>query len=452
MRLASIRAGLRTSVSTPGVVVLALAFPLLFLAGELQPAFSAGVGSTEASVYLADLAVLAVAAAALVEGRRRGFEPLRRGLRVLFGALLFLVAIAIATIWPALAGRDYDFLEHALTAAKVGEYALLAVSVPLLVRTNRDLALLLVVAIAWATAAAVVAVLQFFDLAPADEGYQPGGRQPAFLGSHDLAALAGAVVALALGAIALGDGGRLRAVAAAAGAIGLVLSGAIAGVLGAIAAGAAALLVAARRGVLTAGRALAVAAILAVIVAGVVALRAANIEAFLRFIGVEPEREAETFGGESYVQRLALLYIGGRAFLDHPVTGVGWQGMSEEYAYGPYVDDARRRFPKLPELSLPSPEHPWGVQNAYVQAFAELGGVGGLVFLAMFVLAGVAAFGAAARAPPDLAFALLVPILWLLVAMGVWLGIGLVAGTPLGALTWLSIGLAAAAPSWHEHE
>lgn len=441
---------MRSLFSTPGVVVLAFALPFLFLHGELQPALTVGVGSTEATLYAADVGVLAVAVAAFIEGRRRGFAPLRRGAVVLLAALLFLAVIAIATIWPPLAGREYGFLEHALTAAKVAEYALLAASVPLLVRTRRDLGLLLGVVVVWAAAAAAVAVLQFFDLAPTREGYKPGGRQPAFLESHDLAALAGASVTLALGAIALGVGGRLRAVAGTAGAIGLVLSGAIAGVLGAIAAGTAALAVSAHRGVLTARRTLAVVGILASIVAGVVALRAANIEAFLRFIGVEPERESETFGGESYVQRLALLYIGGRAFLDHPTTGVGWQGTSEEYSYDPYLDDARRRFPKVPELSLPSPAHPWGVQNAYVQAFAELGIVGGLVFLVMFALAGVAALQAALRAPPELALEHLVPILWLLVAMGVWLGLGLVAGTPLGALTWLSIGLAAAAASWRE--
>ena len=41
-----------------------------------------------------------------------------------------------------------------------------------------------------------------------------------------------------------------------------------------------------------------------------------------------------------------------------------------------------------------------------------------------------------------------VPILWLLVSMGVWIGLGLVAGIPLVGLTWLSIGLAAASASW----
>jgi hypothetical protein len=52
---------------------------------------------------------------------------------------------------------------------------------------------------------------------------------------------------------------------------------------------------------------------------------------------------------------------------------------------------------------------------------------------------------AARRAPPELAAPALVGILWLLVAAGVWNGLGLVAGIPLDALTWMSFGLIAAA-------
>jgi hypothetical protein len=450
MGLASIRAALRTPFSTPGVVVLALALPFLLLHGELQPALTIPVGSSDATLYVADVGVLAVAAAAVFEGRRRGFAPLRPGRALLAAAVVFLALVGVGTVWPALAGRDYSFADHALTAAKVAEYTLLAPSVALLVRTRDDLWLVLRVVVLWGAAAAIVAVLQFFGLAPAFEGFKVGDRQPSFLNTHDLAVLAGCTLAFAVGAVALGVLGWIRTLAAVAGGVGLVLSGAIAGLLGAFAAAAAALVVAARRRLLTARRVLAVAGILAAVTSGIVALRAANIEAFLRFIGIEPERETETFGGESYVQRLALLYIGGREFLDNPLTGVGWQGSREEYGYGPYVDDARRRFPKVPELSLPAPAHPWGVQNAYVQAAADLGVLGVVVFLGLFALGGVLALSAAMRAPPELALDCLVPILWLLVAMGVWLGIGLVAGTPLVALTWLAFGLAIAAPSWRE--
>ena len=102
---------------------------------------------------------------------------------------------------------------------------------------------------------------------------------------------------------------------------------------------------------------------------------------------------------------------------------------SEAEHYEPYLADARARFPDLPERALPSPEHAWGVQNAYVQAAADLG-VGGLAaWLALFLVPLAVAW----RAGPAAG----VPILWLLVSMGIWIGLGLVAGIPLVGLTWL---------------
>jgi O-antigen ligase len=438
----------RIPVSTPGAAVLALAAPVLFLHADLQPSLTLDLGSSEATLYLSDVAVLAVAAAAVVEGRRRGFAPLRAGRWVLLAAFAFLLAIGIGTIAPVIAGDDYPLLENVLTGAKFAEYVLLLPAVPLLLRTRRDVEVFFAMLAVWAALAALVAVLQFFGVVDAWEG-RPGDREPSFVGHHDLAALCGAVLSLGIGAIALGLGGRLRVVAGAGGAVGLVLSGALAGLIGAVAAAAAALAVAARRGTLTARRALAVVGILALVTSGVIALRAANIAAFLRFIGVEPAREAETFGGESYVQRLALLYIGGRVFLDHPL-GVGWQGTAEESVYGPYVDDARRRFPNVPELSLPSPEHPWGVQNAYVQAAAELGVVGLALFLGVFATTIATALRSTRAGPLDPAFVALAALMWLLVTMGVWLGLGLVAGTPLVALMWLAAGLSVTAAAWRE--
>jgi O-antigen ligase len=114
----------------------------------------------------------------------------------------------------------------------------------------------------------------------------------------------------------------------------------------------------------------------------------------------------------------------------------------------PYLDDARARYPKLPEEALPSPEHPWGVQNAYLQAAAELGSAGLLAFVAALLVPLGLAWRIAVRAvDPTPA---LLPMLWLLVTMGVWLGLGIVAGIPLVALMWLSVGLAASAAAWSD--
>jgi O-antigen ligase len=215
----------------------------------------------------------------------------------------------------------------------------------------------------------------------------------------------------------------------------VVLLGATAGVCGVAAAGAAAWLLGRRR-------ALAIGAVVLVVAGGTIAIRTVDTRPLLDALGIDRPREVATDPEASWQQRVALAYIGGRIFLDHPLLGVGWQGSSEPESYQPYLADARDRFPDLPERALPSPEDAWGVQNAYVQAAADLG-VGGLVaWLALFLVPLAVAW----RAGPAAG----VPILWLLVSMGIWIGLGLVAGIPLVGLTWLSIGLAAASAAWRE--
>ena len=440
------------SLSSPGTVVLAAALPVFFLHVDFQPKLTLALGGDEAEVALSDVAVLVVALAALHAGRRLGFAPLRRGLWPFAAGAVLLTLISVGTVQPVLLDRDYAFLDHALTAAKFAEYSLLALAVPLLVRTRRDLQLVLGVLIAWTAAAALVAVLQFFGVVREFEGYRPGQREPSFVGLHDLAALAGASTSIGLVSIALGPVAGLRRAllwtATVAGAVGVVLSGALAGFLGVAAAALAAGLVAQRRRVLDLAKVGGLVAVVAVIGAGILTLRAANIGSFLRFLGIEQAREEETFGGESYVQRLALGYLGVRIFLDHPALGVGWQATSEEWTYAPYLDDTRRRYPDLPEEALPSPRHPWGIQNGYLQAAAELGVAGGAAFLAVLLVPLGLAWRTATRARETAADAAL-PLLWLLVTMGIWLGLGVVAGIPLVALQWLAVGLAVAAAGWH---
>jgi hypothetical protein len=99
---------------------------------------------------------------------------------------------------------------------------------------------------------------------------------------------------------------------------------------------------------------------------------------------------------------------------------------------------ARLRFPSVAPLAFPTAAHEWGVQDAYVQAAADLGAIGVLLWLAPFA----AAVTVAARAAGPLgALAVFV----VLAAMGLWAAQGLVAGIPLDALTWLGFGLAATA-------
>lgn len=440
------------SLSSRETALLAVALPILFLHVDLQPTVTLPLGGDGAEVALSDVAVLVVGLAALRLGRRLGFGPIAAGRWAYAAAAVLLLFVGLGTVTPILLDREYGFLDHAFTALKFAEYAVLALAVPLLVRTRADLRFVLGVVVVWTAAASAVAALQFLGVLPEFEGYRPGQREPSFVGIHDFAALAGASTAIGLAWISVGKAAALPHMllwtALVAGVLGVVLSGALAGFLGVVAAAVATAILAARRHVLTLAKIAALAAVLGVTGAGVLALRAANIDAFLRFVGVEQSQDEDSFSGESYVQRLALGYIGGRIFLDNAVAGVGWQATSEEWTYGPYLDDARARYPKLPEEALPSPEHPWGVQNAYLQAAAELGSAGLLAFVAALLVPLGLAWRIAVRAvDPTPA---LLPMLWLLVTMGVWLGLGIVAGIPLVALMWLSVGLAASAAAWSD--
>jgi hypothetical protein len=88
------------------------------------------------------------------------------------------------------------------------------------------------------------------------------------------------------------------------------------------------------------------------------------------------------------------------------------------------------------------------VQNAYLQVLTDLGIVGLALLIALFAAGFILAGRAALRAPPGTARLGLVGLLWLLIAAGVWNGLGLVAGIPLDAVTWLAFGLAATSAAW----
>ena len=416
-------------------VLFALCVPLVFLHADYQPSFTVSVGGSDATLYLSDLAVLAIGAVGAVAGFRLGFAPLRAGRAIWISSAVFLAFVLGGTAVGAATTDGYPLADNLLTTAKLTEYALLALAAPLAIRGAHELLPLLVVVTAWSTAATFGALLQFLGVLNEFEGRRPGQREPSFLGIHDLAALSGAALAIGLLALALGERKRLGVVAGIVGGLGVILSGATAAVVGVAAAGAAAWLLGRRR-------ALAIAAVVSLVAAGTIAIRALDTRPLLDALGIERPRDVATDPEASWQQRAALAYIGGRIFLDHPLVGVGWLASSEAEHYEPYLDDARARFPDLPERALPSPQHEWGVQNAYVQAAADLGVFGLLAWLAFLLVPLAVAWRTGASAG--------VPILWLLVSMGIWIGLGLVAGIPLVGLTWLSIGLAAASASWRE--
>jgi O-antigen ligase len=422
--------------------VLAAALPILFLHVDYQPGFTVHTGGANEHVVLSDLVLLCVGVAALWSGLRRGFAPLRAGLPIWIGGGIFLLDVAAGSVYPKLWASGYHAATHAVTAAKFAEYALLALAVPLLVRTRRDVELVVLTLVAWSVAATVAGVAQIFG-ADILEAWTAGRRQPSFLGHHDFASLSGAALAICLVGIALWPVWQPRkallAVAGISGSLGLIVSGSSAGAIG-LGIGVAGLVVAARvRGWLDRRRALAVAAITGIVLGGVFVLRADDFNQFLRFVGIG-RANVQQNGVQSYVQRTLLVYIGWRIFEDNPVGGAGWQASSEQRVYGPYLPAAHREFPGTPELAFPSPKHPWGVQNAYVQAMSDLGVVGLLTFLGFLASALVVIVRAALRAPPAAAVGALVTGVWLVLVMGVLSALGLVAGIPTDALLWLTLG------------
>lgn len=420
-------------------LVLAIAVPPLFLHATYQPHVSIGLASTTVDVTLADAAVAAVAVAAGLRTRRDGLGPLARARWVLGAAAAFVALALLSLATPALRGEEYAYAPHVVSALKLAWYAMLLPATVLVVRSAREAVPLFRAVVLWGAAATAWGALQFLGVVAEFQGKRPGQREPSFLGTHDFAALSGAAVTLGLVALLFADRRALArrswiATAVVAGSLGLVLSGALTAVAGLWLAAAVVVIVAYLTTGARLGRVLATIGIVLTVTAGATTMRAEAITRFAEFLGIR-DRVTDT-GIESYAQRTLLAYIGARIWLDHPVVGVGFQASSEEWAYGPYLDDARRRFPDEPEEAFPSPERPWGVQSLYVQVPADMGVVGFAALLGLFTAAVASAVRGIRGSPAPL-----VGLAWLLVATGVWAGIGLVPGIPLAALTFVALAL-----------
>jgi hypothetical protein len=430
-----------SKLSTPLVLGLAATLPLVFLHVEHQPGFDVAVGSTSVHLALSDLAVLALGILAALVWLARRTAPLRPVVWIALAAALFLGWIFASCFYPLLGSDPYTWRTHLPAAGKFAEYVLIAWAVLVLVRRRADLDLVCWTIVLWSVAASIVGVLQMVGV-DISSAWPAGRRQPSFLGHHDFAALSGAAASVAIVAIALPGARvdrRMAITGGVSGVVGLIVSGSSAGAIGfALAAVAASIVV--RRSL---RRVAAILAIAAVAGGGVVLLRGGDIASFLHLLGIG--KQEQTGNVETYTQRTVLAYIGWRIFLDRPAVGVGWDGSSEQWAYGPHLDDAHREFPSAPDLSFPSPAHPWGVQNAYVQALSDLGIVGTIFFLGLLALCLVVTGRRALRGPPDAALAPLLSACWLLVAIGVLSATGFVAGIPTDGVVWLAIGLAATA-------
>lgn len=443
----------RVDRDSVGAIVLAAAIPLLFLHERYQPSLGVDWGSTSLEVRPSDLAALAVVVAAIVAAARLGLGRLGDARILWLPGIALLLWLAFEAVRPA-SVDDARFEDHLVSFLKFGEYALLAPAVPLLVRRARDLAIVLGMFVLWSTVATAVALVQFFGVDVFD-AWNPGWRQPSFLGHHDLAALSAVVLGLAVAGVLLGarrlPSPRLFALALAVGGLGLVVAGSLAAAIGFALGALAAALVARSRFAPSPRRLLALLALVAVVAVGVTAIRADSLEEFVRFLGISEQREPE--GVETYSQRTVLAYIGARIWRDNPILGVGWQRSSRPEVFEPYVDDARARFPDVVELAFPAPGREWGVQNLYVQLLADAGVVGLVLLLAVGAGGIVLAWRTVTYAPrPWAAGAGVATICALLTLAGEWASLGIVAGIPILAATSLLLGLAAAGAATVEDE
>jgi len=415
----------------PRALVLAAAIPLLFLHVSYQP----GVSFGGVDAYLSDWAVLAVVVTAFATGVRERFAPLRPGRWIWVAIACFLVWIAVEVAYGHVHAASYATRDHAVTAAKFAEYALLAPSLVVLLRTRAELLLAAWTLVLWSCLATLAGVAQFFGADIFLAG-TVGRRQASFLASADFAALsAGAILV----GIVVASPRMLRWLALATGVIGMIVAGAMAAVLG-LATALVALAVVWRRE----PRRLAAAAAAGIVVAaGAVAIRGSDLDAFARFLGATPgaQHEQRATKVQTYAHRTLLVWIGWRIWQDHPALGVGWEGSAEPANFTPYLRAAHRRFPNESPLAFPAaaPKRRYGVQNSWVQALADLGVVGLLAWIAVFATAGWRAAGRAFAASRSALYALMLVcvLVWL------WSAEGYVAGLPLDALTFLGIGVAA---------
>jgi O-antigen ligase len=418
-----------------GTLVLGAAVPFLLLHADHQP--QAELGSV--SVKLSDVLLLAVAVTTAV-ALARSPRTLRRSLPVVVPIAALLVWVFASVALGAAADRPYDTGAHLVSAAGFAEYAVLALAVPVLVRSGAELRFLLWTLAASMGVLAAVGLAQFLGAgwlttSPA------GQRQPSLIGFHDLAAAGAVALAIGIASIVLGwEIGRIRAALLATGAVALVLSGSLGGGAGLVAASAALLGAGAAARTLTRNRVLATGAVVAACLLGLVGLRGGDLEQFGRFLGVLPEERTTQEDVQTYSHRTLLAYLGVRVFADNPIVGAGWQATNEFTTLEPYLADAHRRFPDVAQQAFPARAHPYGVQNGYVQALADLGLVGLALFLgALFGPVALVLRGGLMARKHRLAGAGA-----LVACAGVWLAQGLVAGLPLNALAWLGAGLVAA--------
>jgi O-antigen ligase len=401
------------------------------------------------TVDIADLAVLAavlVAAYRLRGSRRGGLPALRRSWPLWLASGLLLADVVAGSLYPVLSDPHYRWQTHLVTAAKYGEYALLAFCVVATAGEQAAPLRLWTTIVACASLSAFVLVLQLagvpiFDPSPA------GQAEPSFIGNDQSGALG--LAALAIGFLGLlrpgGIPRRLTVAAVIAGVLGVVICGALASEVGLVLAVTALVALGLRGRELGFRKALALAGVAAICALGLLAIRGGDVYQFARYLGLARANAATHHRVQTYAQRTLMLYIGYRVWRAHPLTGAGWQSIRETHVYAPFLSAARRRFPDQPSEAFPSPQHTWSIDNGYLQTLSDLGLVGLVLLVALLGTALVAGGKVALRGSSPQRELALVGLLWVVVVVGLWTGQPNVAGVPRDGLFWLGIGAIIAA-------
>src|SRR5687768_14953501 len=171
---------LRRSAEDPSFSLFLVAVVLcLFRAADL-PSLDVGAGGTELSIGPADVALLATAVLAVL--RLRAGAPLpSRGL--LLATAVFAGLILVSSV--------FNGADAVASAGKLVEFGALTLGAAVFVGSRHRLAALLAVLVAYPCVVTVWAGIEYIG--------GGGRRQAAFVGEHELAALATLAVAVGLG-------------------------------------------------------------------------------------------------------------------------------------------------------------------------------------------------------------------------------------------------------------
>ena len=408
----------------PAPALLLAAIALAFIRARDQPSVGVAFGSTTASITPQDVLLVLLAGVALARLGRRRPE------RALWPVAATGLALCLLIVGSAIPNGSTAFV----SGAKLVELAALTLGVIAIVRTRAQIEAIVDVLLLFTIAADVVGVVVFLA--------DGGGRQSAFLGEHDFAALSTLPLVYGLALLfeprpRIGRG----LVAAGAGSLGCILGAALASLAGFYLAVLVLLLVGLLRHRLT--RLGVVTALVAVglVTGGTLTLRANDLGFLQALAGTKPSRPGQF--ASSWSQRLIYAYVGGRIFLAHPLLGTGWYGDPPPSTFASFIPAARRRFSDQPPRYFPPTTTPFIPQMWWDEVLYELGIVGGVAMLAVLVaLAGACRRAASAAAD----WTGLLPATWLAATIGALAGEGLFGGTPLAATFWVVAGVIAVSP------